>query len=110
MFLSPSEPADLLPGDQTVAWAYQVSLGLIGTFYTGYILAPADLSTPIGKAATGFLLFAIAVAFTGAFLTAAEIDESSDGQEDPDEIEAVEQSPPIDAIADGGSYDEEEER
>ncbi|MDB2244504.1 hypothetical protein PM015_06955 [Halorubrum ezzemoulense] len=59
----------------SLAWGYQVSLGLIGVIYTGHVLSPASLSTSVGKLSTGVLLFATAVAFTGAYLTAAELDE-----------------------------------
>ena len=78
MYLRPGEPDTLLPGDGTVAWAFHVSLGLIGVIYTGHTLSPASLSTTIGKLSAGFLLFATAVAFTGAYLTAAELDERGD--------------------------------
>jgi hypothetical protein len=66
---------DALLGGDTLAWGYQVSLGLIGVIYTGHALSPTSLSTTVGKLSAGFLLFATAVAFTGAYLTAAELDE-----------------------------------
>lgn len=90
-------------------WAYHVVLGLIGTIAVGISTANGLTSTTVGIVATALLAVTTAIAFTAAYLTASALDEQGAEREDLDELEEVEQSPPIDAIADGGSYDEEDD-
>ncbi|WP_137693039.1 hypothetical protein [Halorubrum sp. CGM5_25_10-8B] len=61
------------PG-RTGEWAYHVSLGLIGTIGTGVLVSNGLASTHVGAGAAVGLVIATAVAFTGAYLTAAELD------------------------------------